>query len=318
MVSSPKPPNPYQQAAAQQSSDLYAGQSSAIINNPNESNPYGSVTYGNAGYETVYDANGKPTYVPRYTRTVNLSPDQQRLLGLQTQTQYNLGQTAVAQSSKLKDYLGQSVNTAGLQGWKAAAAPGAIRQDQAPTDRQAVENAMMSRFNTDAARQQASQDAQLAARGLGPGGQGYGAVQEQRDRARTDALNQAYLASGEESRAAQAAYNAAEQQRYQEGSDYASQFNNLRQAQMQERLALRNQPLNEISALLSGSQVTTPQFSAFSRQGINAAPVGSYISSNYANAANAAAQQNAGWFNLGTSLLGGAGYAGGFGKLLAL
>src|SRR5215831_3245985 len=125
MVSSPRPPNPYQQASAQQASDLYSGQASSIINNANESNPYGSVSYGNAGYETIYDAQGRPTYVPRYTRTVQLSPDQQRLLGLQTQAQYNLGQTAVSQSAKMRDYLGQNVTGEGLQGWQAAAAPGA-------------------------------------------------------------------------------------------------------------------------------------------------------------------------------------------------
>ena len=78
----------------------------------------------------------------------------------------------------------------------------------------------------------------------------------------------------------------------------------MKQAQqMQERIGLRNQPLNEISALLSGSQVTTPQFNPFSAQGIGAAPIGSYIGQNYANAANSAAQQNAGLFGLGGSLL---------------
>ena len=42
-----------------------------------------------------------------------------RLMGLQTQSQYNLGQTAVEQSAKLRDLLGKSVNTEGLQGWNA-------------------------------------------------------------------------------------------------------------------------------------------------------------------------------------------------------
>ena len=286
-----------------------------MINNANEQNPYGSVTYGNAGYETIYDAQGRPTYVPRYTRTVSLSPDQQRLMGLQTQTQYNLGQTAVSQSARLRDYLGQTVGTEGLQGWQAAAAPGTVRQDQAPTDRAAVENAMMGRYNIDAARQNAAQQAQLAAQGLAPGSAQYGTVQEAQDRARTDALQQAYLASGQEARANQAAYNAAELQRYQEGTNWADTLNNLRQAQLQERLTLRNQPLNEIGALLSASQVTTPQFAPFSRQGINAAPTGEYIANNYANAANAAANQNQGLFGLGTSLMGAAGKAGGFGTL---
>lgn len=416
MVSSPSPPNPYQQAAAQQGAELGASMGSSIINNPNQVNPYGSQSYKIAGYETIYDAQGKPQYVPRYTQTTTLSPDQMKLLGLQTQTQYNLGQTGVSQSARLKDYLGQNVSTAGMQGYNAGPnAPklqtgfgstgnvqgqiagggniqksvgptgkiqtsigsgGSIRQDQGPTDRAALEAAMMGRFNADQTRSNAAEDAQLAARGLNPGSSQYGSVADTRARARTDATQQAYLASGAESRAAQDAYNAAQAQRFGQGQaqgqfantaqqqayeqamgrgQFANQAqqqqfgqnaaqgafansaqqqqymqalqragfgndaimqmfgaggqaadrqNALRAQQMQEAMALRNQPLNEISALLSGSQVTTPQFNPFSAQGIGAAPVGSYIGQNYANQANAAAQSNAGLFGLGGSFMG--------------
>ena len=98
----------------------------------------------------------------------------------------------------------------------------------------------------------------------------------------------------------------------------AAFLNQLRQAQMQEAMALRNQPLNEISALMSGSQVSTPQFNPFSAQGINAAPIGSYIGQNYANQANAAAQQNSGLFGLGGSIVGGLGSGGFFNGLTGL
>lgn len=414
MVSSPSPPNPYQQAAAQQGAELGASMGSSIINNPNQVNPYGSQSYKIAGYETIYDAQGKPQYVPRYTQTTTLSPDQMKLLGLQTQTQYNLGQTGVSQSAKLKDYLGQAINTKGMQAWNAGPnAPGLstsfgntgnvqqqiagsgniqkslgsggniqrsigsggnIRQDQGPTDRNAIEGALMARYNENAGKQAKADDAMLAARGLNPGSAQYGSVADTRARAMTDASQQAYLASGAESRAAQEAYNAAQQQRFGQGAaqgefanaaqqqafqqlaqqgqfanaaqqqqfgqnatqgafansaqqqayqqalqragfsndaimqmfgaggQAADRQNALRAQQMQEAFGLRNQPLNEISALLSGSQVTTPQFNPFSAQGIGAAPVGSYIGQNYANQANAAAQSNAGLFGLGGSL----------------
>jgi hypothetical protein len=235
-----------------------------------------------------------------------------KLLGLQTQTQFNMGQTGVEQSAKLREHLGKGVDTSKLQAWSKAAAPTAVRQDQGPTDRAALEAAMMGRFNRDASTQNANQEAQLAARGMSPGSQGYGAVQEQQDRARTDALQQAYLASGAESREAQAAFNAAGLQKYQMGSDYASQLNNMRQGQLQETLALRNQPINEITALLGGSQVTSPQFQPFSRQGINAAPIGSYIANNYAGQSQQAAAQNQGFFNLASAGLYG-GLTGGWG-----
>ncbi|MER8619168.1 tail fiber domain-containing protein [Mesorhizobium sp. M1409] len=361
MVSSPSPPDPYKQASAQQAADLGASTGSSIINNPNINNPYGSQSYALAGYETIYDAQGKPQYVPRYTQNTTLSPDQQKLLGLQTQTQYNLGQTGVQQSAKLNNLLGTSLDTTGLQDWSAGQAPGQlattyggnnpvqmgigsggdVRQDQAPTDRKAVEDAMMSRYLDTANKQNTAQDVQMAARGLNPGSAQYSSVDETRQKALTDAQMQAYLGSGQESRASQDAYNQAQNQRftqgaaqgqfanaaqqqayqqaaeragfgntaatqqYQMGQDYSSFLNNLRQGQMQERTSLRNQPINEISALMSGSQVTVPQFQPFSQQGINAAPIGQYIGQNYANQANAAAQQNQGLFGLGSSLLGG-------------
>ena len=67
---------------------------------------------------------------------------------------------------------------------------------------------------------------------------------------------------------------------------------------MGEKQTIRNAPINEISALMSGSQVSVPQFQPFSRQGVDAAPIGQYISQNYANQANAAANTNAGIFGL--------------------
>jgi hypothetical protein len=316
MAKGPQPVNPYAQGAADQASQLGAAVGSSIINNPNEVNPYGSVTNKLVGYETTYDAQGRPQYVPRYERNVQFSPDQMKLLGLQTQGQYNLGQTAVEQSSKIRKLLGTSMNTEGLQPWQMAAAPGQIRQDQGATDRPAIEQAMLARYRENAGKSQSAEDAQLAARGLNPGSAHYGQVADTRERALTDASQQAYLASGQEARAAQAAYNQAEQQRYQEGSDWAAQANNLRQAQFGERAALRNQTPNEISALLSGSQVTVPQFAPFSRQGINAPNVGQYMGDAGRQQQQSYSDMLSGLFGVGSaamSMFGGpAGAGGGF------
>ena len=368
MASSPRPPDPYATASAQQSAELGSSQASSIINNANQYTPWGSRTYSQAGWETVYDAQGKALKVPRYNETTTLSPDQMRLLGLQTQMQYNMGQTGVEQSSKLREHLGKGVDTSGLPAWNAGPAAaklatgyadvggpqrqlgggGAIRQDQGPTNREALEKAMLQRYDRDAATRNANEQAQLAARGMTPGSAGYGAVTEAQDRARTDAAGQAYLASGQESRAAQEAYNQAQRQRFEQGAvrgQFANQaqqqaeaqalaragFSNealanmwnmqgtaadrenaLRAQQLQEILALRNQPINEITALLGGSQVTAPQFQPFSRQGVNAAPIGSYIANNYAGQVQQAAAANQGIFNLGSAALTGGFGPGGF------
>lgn len=304
MASTPKAPDPYAQAAAQQGAELGAAQGSAIINNPNEQNAYGSVNYTNAGYETIYDAKGNPQYVPRYTRTETLSPDQMKLLGLETQTKGNAGQAAVTGSAKLAEMMKTGIDPSKWQSWQMANAPGAVRQDQTPTDRAAVEEAMLSRYRETAGKQAKADDAQLAARGLNPGSQGYGNVADTRQRAMTDAQLQAFLASGEESRASQGAYNAAELQKYQMGSDYASFANQLRQAQQESDTALRSQPINEIASLMGMGQVTVPQFTPFSRQGINAAPVGQYVSDAYQNKLAAANAKNQGIFGLGQAAIG--------------
>jgi hypothetical protein len=85
---------------------------------------------------------------------------------------------------------------------------------------------------------------------------------------------------------------------------------------MQEGFALRNQPINEIMALLGGSQVNMPQFAPFSRQGIGAAQPGGYMAQNYANQLQQSSAQNQGLFGLAGAGLGAIGQAGGLGMFM--
>lgn len=306
MVSQPKLPSATSQAAAQQSAELGAAQGSAIINNANEYTPWGSKTYAKSGYETIYDAKGNPQKVPRYNSTVKLSPEQQKLLDLQNKTGINLGNIGVQQSSKIGNLLNTSMSKKGMTPWAAGTAPDQAFRGDPNVDRTAIEKAMMARQTENMQRDNAAQDAQLAARGMTPGSGQYSTVQQGRDRQRTDAVNQAYLASGQESRAQQQAYNQAVGQDNSANMDYWSFLNNLRGAQYNEASTDRSRPLNEIAALMSGSQVSTPQFQPFSRQSINAAPIGQYMGQNYQAQANAAANTNAGLFGLGSAGITGA------------
>jgi hypothetical protein len=280
-MKTPKAPDPYKTAAAQQKAETAAAGASSVMNNPNIVNPYGSQTYSIAGWEQVPDAMGRMQSVPRYTQTQTLSPDQQRLLGLETQSQYNMGQTAVEQSAKMRQHLGTAASTAGLRDW------GQTRQDQGPTDRQGVQNAMMQLYQRGAAGKNAAEQTQLAARGMNAGSSQYGSTAKRQGDEFTDAALKAYLGSGEEARAAQGAYNEA-----------GAQQDAQRQAQLQEMLAMRNQPINEISALMSGSQVNVPQFAGYQGQGINAANIGGYINNAYNQQAQQAGAFNSGLFNL--------------------
>jgi hypothetical protein len=94
----------------------------------------------------------------------------------------------------------------------------------------------------------------------------------------------------------------------------------LRQQGLQEQLALRNQPINEISALMAGGQVSMPQFTGFRPSAMSETPVGDYVyksadieAQNYRAQQAAQAQSMGGLFGMGGSLLGGLAKAGVFG-----
>lgn len=94
-------------------------------------------------------------------------------------------------------------------------------------------------------------------------------------------------------------------------SAYDNLYGNQRQNAISTILAQRNQPLNEISALLGGSQVQTPTFGAGTNQGsIPTVDYAGLVNQNYQNQVAAYNQQQAqkqsllgGLFGLGGSLL---------------
>ena len=302
MVSQPKAPDPYQTAGAQNAQNSFASQFSTGSGNANEVNPYGSVSYNQSGQTPIY-TNGQLTgYAPQWTKTTSLAPDQQKLLGLETQSRYNLGTAGVEGSQRLRDALNKPVDPSQWTPWQTSLPQQELRQDAGPTDRAAIEKAMMESYNRNVGPQEQAQEASLASRGLAPGATGYSQYQKTRDDSRAEAARQAYLASGNESRAAQAAYNDVGTQRFNMNQAANSYLNNLRGAQMQEAYQQRSQPINEITALMSGSQATIPQFQAFQGSPVQASNIGQYISDNYRNQAQQAAATNAGIFGLAGGL----------------
>jgi len=298
MASQPSPPDPYATAAAQNQQNQTASQYSTVAQNANEQNPYGTVSYNAVEQVPIYTNGQISGYAPRYQRTTTLSPDQQKLLGLETQSKYNMGTAGVEQSAKLREHLNKGFDSSQWTPWQTDLKTQELRQDQGPTDRANIEKTMMESYNRNVAPQEKAQEAQLAARGLSPGGAGYGGYQTKRDDSRAEQARQAYLASGDESRRAQAAYNDVGTQRFNMEQALANYYNNVRGGQMQEAFATRNQPINEITALMSGSQATIPQFQPFSGSPVNPSNIGQYISDNYKNQSAAAAQTNAGIFNM--------------------
>lgn len=178
--------------------------------------------------------------------------------------------------------------------------------------RQRVIDAMMSRANTDFAQREDQSNSDLIARGLRPGTEAYAREMSRIDQARNDARSQAEIAGGDAAAQAFGMDLASRQQgqneavtnsglsysqgmgiRGQAGSEQAQQFQQggqaaqltaqqqaqqyqqqaeLRRQRITEILAQRQTPLNEITALMSGSQVTNPFAMPGAAQNTSVAP----------------------------------------------
>jgi hypothetical protein len=99
-------------------------------------------------------------------------------------------------------------------------------------------------------------------------GQNFGqgqAAQQLQNAAIGQNFNQAVTAAG--------LYNQAQNQGYNQDLQGAQFGNTAAQQALAQQLQLRNQPLNEISALMSGSQIQNPQFQGYTGSNVAAAPV---------------------------------------------
>jgi len=104
--------------------------------------------------------------------------------------------------------------------------------------------------------------------------------------------------------------NAAQQQKFAQNTQQAAFENQARQQALAEAIQQRQMPLNEISALMSGSQIQNPQFQAYTGANVASAPIAQTMQNAYAGQMNAynqeMANQNAntsGLFSLAGSAL---------------
>ena len=215
------------------------------------------------------------------TLTQTFSPEQQALYNQSTATQQQLGQVAGQGAQALQGVVGTGVDFSG--------APQTGSYD---ATRKSVIDAMMGRANEDYTKRTDMDRSNLIAAGIRPGSKAYADNQQMIERARNDARQQAEIAGGN---AASQAYGVDEARRKQA---------------ITEQLAQRQTPLNEITALLSGSQVSNP----FTMPGyaqntqVGQTPVfgaaqaqGDWTSDLYNAQAGAAGNQQSGLFGLGGS-----------------
>jgi hypothetical protein len=215
--------------------------------------------------------------------------------------------------------------------------------------RKSVEDAIYARLNPQLERDRASLESTLVNQGFARGSEAFNREMDSFGRQANDARLQAVAAGGQEqsrlfdiARGLGQFANAAQQQAFDQASavtgtnnDYAARSvdrsnanamglyglgadaaafqNNARQAALQEALALRNQPINEISTLMGGGQVQMPQFTPFKGGSISDTPLAQSVyqsadlqQKQYAADRAARAQELAGLYGLAGSLGGAA------------
>lgn len=218
--SPPATPDYVGSAKAQGEANLESARATAKLANPNIINPYGTQTVS-------YGAGGDPDVG---TVTQTFSPEQQSLYDKSTQTKGLLGDLGITGATALQGVVGKELDLSG-----APAAPTSSGQT-----REDVINAMMSRVNTDTTNQRDQKNSDLIAAGIRPGTAAYSTAMDQIDRQYNDARQSAITAGGAEA-----------------SRDFGMDTQ-ARKDSIAEILAQRQTPLNEINALMSGSQVSNP------------------------------------------------------------
>jgi hypothetical protein len=255
----------------------------------NASGPTGAVRY-------VED----PTAPGGYRQETSLSPGEQQNYDRSTSVYGSALDTAGQQIGRVNTALGQGLNTEGLPELQGYNSP--------DFDRQRFEDSVYAsqtrRLDPQFDRLERSQDARLAAQGLGANSDATRSLRQDFARDRNDAYaaarDQAIQAGGsEQSRAVQNAIA---------GGTFGNQ---ARTQGLQERAYVQNQPLQQLQALLGTGQVGMPQGIQYSPTGVGQTDVlGANALSQQQRNANYQAQigqQNAlmsGLFQLGGAAIG--------------
>jgi len=163
---------------------------------------------------------------PRFTATQTLSPAEQEALNLSNQAQSLYGTAAVRQLGAVQEQLGRPFEFD----------PGAY--GDTAMGRNAVETALMERLQPQLDRDRAAMENRLANQGIMLGSEAYRNAMNQYEQQVADQRLAIVGAAGQEENRMAA----------------------LRQQRLQEQLALRGQPINEATALLTGQMVGSPSF----------------------------------------------------------
>lgn len=328
----PRAPDPVATGAAQTSTNLATAIANQVGAMVNQNDPYGSLSYDQTGTYTFTDpTSGKSYEIPRWTANQTLNATGQRLQDTNVATQQNLANIARDQSSRIGQLLGRPMDMSGAVQRNAApqlqtniAGAGPIADSYQIADRGRVEEALMSRINPQLQQDRASREAQLRQQGITLGSAAYDRAMGQLDQQSTDARMQAILAGGQEQSRMTALnaglaqfQNAAQAQQFGQNATAAgfqnsalmdaARFNEAqRAASLNEAYQQRNQPINEITALMGGAQVQAPSFVNTPALNMPTTDYAGLTQQNFANQNAIYGQQMQNWNGLWGGLMGGA------------
>jgi len=256
-----------------------------LLNMTNQVGPWGSTTYNPTGTQSYTDSSGKTVTLPQYTQTTQYSPEQQAIFDKTTAAQTNIADIAAQQSDSLKGYLnsGFKFDNGSTFNAPTATAPTPFSFDNGDAQNWAYDLGSQ-RILPQQREAQAALETQLTNKGIRPGTQAWNSEMERLGRTNTDQLNQLALTGRQQ------AFGEA-QGTWQGNANTSLSAQNLgfnqalqgRQQNFQEAVTGRNQPLNEISALLSGSQIANPNsgFSATPQAQVGGVDYTGLVNNNY-------------------------------------
>lgn len=225
----PPPPDYVGQAQATSAGNLEAARASAAANRPNEYTPYGSRTW-------TQGIDGNPD---RWSSQVTLSPTGQQQFDSQQRINTQLGQVAEGGLGYVKDTLANPFDWS-----KVPDAPVAGKEsfDNAY-------NSIIDRNQPNVDRDRAAMQTQLANQGVMRGSEAFTNAERDQAMKENDFRLGAQTAAG------------AEQSR-QFGLDTAAHSQGI-----QDQSFARNEPLNMLNAVRTGSQIGMPTFQGYGQQG---------------------------------------------------
>lgn len=308
---SPPPAPDYAAAAKEQGiANKEGAVSTASLSNPNIYSPYGN--------QTVSYANSGPGGNPQPTITQTLTPEAQATLEAQQRVQYGLAQLGQKGLGTAQNVLGTQFNYNGPEiqtSYDQQNRPDMTGVAKMPVNAgQTGQQAILSRLQPQIEQNQKATQQRLANQGLAAGTEAWNNEMRQQGNQENDLYSQAALQGiGLDMSANQQGYNQAMGNAglYNQTNQNQAQFGNQAALQSyQQQLAQYNQPLNQITALMSGSQIQNPQFQQYTGANVAAAPMYQAAQNQGQYDQNAYAQQMAGYNSMvgGLSSLGGAAF----------